>query len=429
LPSHPPVPDEHACLSCGSTDVEVFHQEAGVPVNSCLLLASEAEARAFPRGAIRLGFCHACGFIANTAFDQALAEYSTRYEETQGFSSRFQRFADDLAHRLVDRFDLHDKDILEIGCGKGEFLLRVCELGNNRGVGVDPSVVLDRVRGPAADRVSFIADLYRKQHADLPADLVICRHTLEHISDVAGFMELLRANLAGREATTVFFELPDVLRVLREVAFWDIYYEHCSYFTVGSLVRLFDRTGFIVLDARLDYDDQYILLEARTDDGSGGSGGLKERREAWATEASRRPSPSRPASGAAGGSPLAVDQVEDVAVAVGEFRRRHQAQLASWDARLAGLSASGRRAVVWGAGSKGVAFLCALPAAERIEVAVDINPYKHGMFMAATGQRIVPPAFLADYRPDVVIVMNPIYRDEIRAELDRLRVEADVVAV
>jgi SAM-dependent methyltransferase len=399
LPSHPPVPDEHACLSCGSTDVEFFHQEAGVPVNSCLLLASEAEARAFPRGAIRLGFCHACGFIANTAFDQALAEYSTRYEETQGFSPRFQQFADDLAHRLVDRFDLHDRDILEIGCGKGEFLLRVCELGDNRGVGVDPSVVLDRVRGPAADRVSFIADLYRKQHADLPADFVMCRHTLEHISDVAGFMELLRANLAGREATTVFFELPDVLRVLREVAFWDIYYEHCSYFTVGSLVRLFERNGFTVLDASLDYDDQYILLEARTD------GGLKER------------------------SPLAVDQVEDVAAAVDEFRRRHQAQLASWDARLAGLSASGRRAVVWGAGSKGVAFLCALPAAERIEVAVDINPYKHGMFMAATGQRIVPPAFLADYRPDVVIVMNPIYRDEIRAELDRLRVEADVVAV
>jgi SAM-dependent methyltransferase len=403
LPSYLPVPDEHACPSCGATDVEVFHEETGVPVNSCLLLASEAEARAFPRGAIRLGFCHACGFIANTAFDQALAEYSTRYEETQGFSPRFQRFADDLAHRLVDRFDLHDKDVLEIGCGKGEFLLRVCELGGNRGIGVDPSVVLERVRGPAADRVSFIADLYRKQHADLPADFVICRHTLEHIADVAGFMELLRANLAGRHATTVFFELPDVLRVLREVAFWDIYYEHCSYFTVGSLVRLFERSGFAVLDASLDYDDQYILLEARTDESAEPAG--------------------------RGGRPLDVDRVADVAAAVREFRRRHQAQLAAWDARLAGLFASGRRAVVWGAGSKGVAFLCALPAAERIEVAVDINPYKHGMFMAATGQRIVPPAFLADYRPDVVIVMNPIYRDEIRAELDRLGVEADVVAV
>jgi SAM-dependent methyltransferase len=400
LPKQSPVPDEHACPSCDSTEVEIFHQETGVPVNSCLLLASEEEARAYPRGAVRLGFCHACGFISNTAFDQALAVYSTRYEETQGFSPRFQRFADDLAHRLVDRFDLHGKDVLEIGCGKGEFLLRVCELGGNRGIGVDPSVVLERVRQPAAGQVSFIADLYRKQHADLPADFVICRHTLEHIHDVAGFMELLRANLAGRSATTVFFELPDTLRVLREVAFWDIYYEHCSYFTVGSLVRLFERSGFTVLDASLDYDDQYILLEARSDDGSG-----------------------RALTGPQ------VDQVGEVAAAVHEFRRRHQAQLAAWDERLVRLYADGRRAVVWGAGSKGVAFLGALPAAERIEVAVDVNPYKHGMFMAATGQRIVPPAFLASYRPDVVIVMNPIYREEIRAELDRLGVDADLVTL
>jgi hypothetical protein len=233
----------------------------------------------------------------------------------------------------------------------------------------------------------------------VPADFVICRHTLEHVHDVAGFIDLLRANLAGRSATTVFFELPDTLRVLEEVAFWDVYYEHCSYFTVGSLVRLFERAGFTVLDARLDYGDQYILLEARTDEATG--------QRPWQP----------------------VDQVAEVAAVARAFERRYRAQLAAWNDRLAGLFAGGRRAVVWGGGSKGVAFLCALPAAARIEVAVDVNPYKHGMFMAGTGQRIVPPAFLAGYRPDVVIVMNPIYRDEIRAELGRVGVDAEVVAV
>jgi SAM-dependent methyltransferase len=393
------VPDERPCPSCGAADVELFHRETGVPVNSCLLLATEDEARAFPRGTIALGFCHACGFIFNTEFDPALAEYSARYEETQAFSPRFQRFEDDLARRLVDRFDLRGKDVLEVGCGKGSFLLRVCELGANRGVGIDPSVVLERVHQPATGEVRFITDLYRKEHAELPADFVICRHTLEHVHDVAGFMDLLRANLAGRSATIVFFELPDTLRVLEEVAFWDVYYEHCSYFTVGSLVRLLERSGFTVLDARLDYDDQYILLEARTDEGAGQR-------------------PMRP-----------VDEVAEVAAAAHQFQRRYQAQLAAWDERLAALFADGRRAVVWGAGSKGVSFLCALPAAERIEVAVDINPYKHGMYMASTGQRIVPPTFLADYRPDVVIVMNPIYLDEIRAELGRVGVDAEVMAV
>jgi SAM-dependent methyltransferase len=391
------VPDQ--CPSCGGGAVEPFHRETGVPVNSCLLLQTEQEARAFPRGTISLGFCHGCGFISNLEFDPALAEYSSRYEETQAFSPRFQAFEEALARRLVDRFDLRGKDVLEIGCGKGSFLLRLCELGANRGIGIDPSVVPERVRRPAAGELRLVADLYRKEHAELPADLVVCRHTLEHVHDVSGFMDLLRANLAGRGDTTVFFELPDTLRVLEEVAFWDVYYEHCSYFTVGSLVRLFGRSGFTVLDARLDYGDQYVLLEARSDEAAG------------------QP-PARP-----------VDQVAEVATAVHRFQRRYRAQLAAWDERLAGLFAAGRRAVVWGGGSKGVAFLCALPAAARIEVAVDVNPHKHGMFMAGTGQRIVPPAFLAGYRPDVVIVMNPVYREEIRAELDRVGVDAEVVAV
>ena len=44
------------------------------------------------------------------------------------------------------------------------------------------------------------------------------------------------------------------------------------------------------------------------------------------------------------------------------------------------------------------------------------------------GQGIVPPKFLARYRPDAVIVMNAIYRDEIRRELTDLNVSAEVLS-
>jgi hypothetical protein len=37
--------------------------------------------------------------------------------------------------------------------------------------------------------------------------------------------------------------------------------------------------------------------------------------------------------------------------------------------------------------------------------------------MAGTGQEIVAPSFLAGYRPDVVVIMNPVYRQEITADL------------
>ena len=50
--------------------------------------------------------------------------------------------------------------------------------------------------------------------------------------------------MSEQNPTLVFFEVPDTMRILREGAFWDIYYEHCSYFTPGSLARRFRRTGF-----------------------------------------------------------------------------------------------------------------------------------------------------------------------------------------
>ena len=180
--------NEATCPACGAPCMEQVHAQDAIPLNSCLLLDSEAEALAFPRGEMRLSFCHRCGFLANSAFDAARAEYSGRYEETQGFSPRFRAFAADLAKRWIDRYDIRDKDILEVGCGKGEFLVLMCELGGNRGIGIDPGVHPERLESPALERIKFIADFYDERYADLAADVLVCRHTLEHIAPVREFM-------------------------------------------------------------------------------------------------------------------------------------------------------------------------------------------------------------------------------------------------
>ena len=51
---------------------------------------------------------------------------------------------------------------------------------------------------------------------------------------------------------------------------------------------------------------------------------------------------------------------------------------------------------------------------------VDINPHKQGTFLPGSGLAVVPPAALTSAPPTHVIVMNPIYKDEIRAMLDDL---------
>jgi hypothetical protein len=74
-------------------------------------------------------------------------------------------------------------------------------------------------------------------------------------------------SLRNSPNASVFFQVPDVLRVLEEEVFWDVYYEHCSYFSMGSLARVFRATGFDVVDVRREYSDRYLTIEARPCDG------------------------------------------------------------------------------------------------------------------------------------------------------------------
>jgi len=102
------------------------------------------------------------------------------------------------------------------------------------------------------------------------------------------------------------------------------------------------------------------------------------------------------------------------------FERRYSAVIRNWDNRLARYRHESKKVVIWGGGSKGAAFLSAVDASEIIDYVVDINPFRQQTFMAGTGQPIVAPNFLKEYRPDVVIVMNAIYRAEILQDLNQL---------
>jgi SAM-dependent methyltransferase len=376
-----------------------FYSVEDIPVHSCLLMPTRSEALAYPRGNLCLDFCPMCGFIANTQFDSHRNEYSTRYEETQGFSSCFNAFARSLAERLIKRYGIYDKDVLEIGCGKGEFLALMCRLGHNRGIGIDPSYVPERNPGGGDLKITFIQDFYSEKYAHLAADFICCRHTLEHIAPTGRFLRSLRKAIGDRLDTLVFFEVPDTIRVLREGAFWDIYYEHCSYFSPGSLTRLFRACGFQIIDIDLDFDNQYILLTAQPGDGE-----------------------TQP--------PVKLENdLHKLPGYVREFREICANRIDQWHYTIQNIVDRKSRAVVWGSGSKGVAFLTTLGLGQEIDYVVDINPHRQGKFMPGTGQEIVAPEFLQSYQPDYVIVMNPIYCREIQNDLDRLNIKAKLLSV
>ena len=42
---------------------------------------------------------------------------------------------------------------------------------------------------------------------------------------------------------------------------------------------------------------------------------------------------------------------------------------------------------------------------------VDINPQRHGKYIIGSGQEVVAPEFLKEYKPDLVVAMNNAYVD------------------
>jgi SAM-dependent methyltransferase len=370
------------CPACRSSDLTEFFEAREVPVLCNQLLPGRDEALEAPRAGIRLGCCPECAMVFNIDFDEGRVAYSQAYENSLHFSERFRVYARELADGLIERHGLRNREVLEIGCGKGEFLKLICSRGPNRGIGIDASF-----EGPEDDGViRVIREPFSEIHHGLEADLVCCQHVLEHIADPRGFLEQVRTVAAARKDSAIFFEVPNALWSLRDLGIWDVIYEHCSYFTAPALERLFHEAGFAVDETAETYGGQFLCLHGRA--GSSRTAG--------------------------DGPDPRVGQVIELAEA---FGRHHRERTAAWNAKLQRWLGDGRRVAIWGAGSKGVTFLNTLDAGRGVAYAVDINPRKHGRFVPGTGQEVVPPERLAADGIDVVLVMNPLYADEIRDAL------------
>jgi len=197
----------------------------------------------------------------------------------------------------------------------------------------------------------------------------------------------------------VFFEVPNGLHTFQRLFVWDIIYEHCSYFTPISLSRTFSSCGFRVREVTEEYEGQYLCIDA-----------LPSKQNAPESEHKQH------------------SEVDRIARDIGSFAFTHRKRVEKCRQEIEQIEGKGRRAVIWGAGSKGVTLLNTLKNT-RIEYAVDINPRKQGMYIPGTGQKIVPPEFLRDYQPDVIIVMNPIYKSEIRELTKRLGITTNFISV
>lgn len=379
-----------ACPVCASP-TQLFFTAADLPVHVGVLWADADSAKRAQKGPVGLAFCRACGLVHNPFFDPLLLDYGQEYDNSLHASGVFREFEVALAERLITRYDLRNASVVEVGSGGGHFLSVVCDRGDNVGTGFDPSFSTGQLEAESGGRVTIVRDEYSPGAFSGPIDLLCCRQVLEHIPDPMAFLETLRSG-AG-PGTIIYLEVPNSRMLLEGLSVWDIVYEHCLYFTDESFRFAVEAAGFDVIEARDDYEGQLLGLDLRRGD--------------------RVPSPPD------------LGRLGDL---VSSFAQQYGQRVAAWTDRLEEMFEEGRVIAAWGGGARAIGFLNMLDVAEGISCVVDLNERKQGTHIAGTGQPIVAPLYLRELRPDVVIVFNAIYLDEITAALHEMDLDPEVLA-
>src|SRR3989344_3728264 len=353
------------CPACLNTNLEIIYRFGKAPIFNHVFFDSRDTAKKAKSGAIELRGCRGCGLVFNAIFSSRLARYTEHYDNTQNYSKFFTAFSEKLAQDLVRKYDLKNKNIVEVGCGKGNFVEILYDLGVKNMVGFDPAYT---DYNPKIDRL-VVKKYFNKNTIKKKADFIICRHTLEHIPKPKEFIASIVSCLA--EDGKMYFEMPDLEWIVKNKTFFDFTYEHCNYFTPHSLYNLFAQFGFKHITFKKGLDGQYIQAEI-----------------------------SR-------GKPNTARYKSVSFAKTGAF-------ISSSIGRAARMVKGAGRFIVWGAGGKGVFFLNRLKVDyKRCDRVIDINKSQHGWYIPGTAQQVVAPNVLNDGGVDSIIIMNPVYKKEI----------------
>lgn len=343
------------CKVCNSSSLVILYSTDSLPLFQNKVFSSEALAKSQQIAAIELCQCQACGFVFNAAFDPLVMDYDQEYQNEQNYSQAFKNHLQEVCDYLESE-NFKDKNIVEIGCGKGYFVELLQKQGFSNVYGFDPAY--------EGSNPKIIKDYFSSEYKSLNADLVIMRHVLEHIEKPLEFLNIIQS--ACGNSTKILIEVPDFDWIVSNKAFWDIYFEHCNYFDSHYLESFFENATIKNL-----FGGQYLLALADMNE-------LKN--------------PSIP-------NRYVVNMFDESIEHIRNFLHAHNST------------------ILWGASSKGVTLLNLLDKdKEYIDYCIDINPKKQNLFIATTGHKIFSPDILKlrDIKEEVsVIVTNQNYFDEI----------------
>ncbi len=310
--------------------------------------------------------CSGCGLVQLSG--DPVPYYKDVIRAT-AFSEEMKEFRRKQFSEFVQKYSLNGKKVIEIGCGRGEYLSLMRQCGvQTYGLEHLGESVAQCIKDGLKVSKGFV-ESYDHQLDDAPFDAFFILNFLEHLPDPNLTLRGIYNNLSENAAGLV--EVPNFDMILRNKLFSEFIPDHLFYFTGKTLDTTLEMNGFEVVD-RSEVWHKYILSVI-----------VRKRQKAD----------------------------------LSSFYE-HQARLKSEIEKYIG-SFTDKKVAIWGAGHQALAVIALTNIADKIRYVVDSAPFKQGKYTPATHLPIVSPDALKTDPVDAVIVMAASYSDEVAGIIRR----------
>jgi C-methyltransferase C-terminal domain/Methyltransferase domain len=353
------------------SNLEDVFTQSNVPIFQNKVYPSVELALSAEKGEVKLVQSRVSGFVFNKAFTPHVMNYDVHYQNEQSNSVVFKKHLSNILG-LLKSFGIENKKVVEVGCGKGVFFDMMFDEGINCW-GFDPTYEGDNVR--------IKKEYFDENQKGIGADIIIMRHTLEHITRPFSFLHTIAK--ANEYRGFLFVEVPTFDWIINKKAFWDIFYEHCNYFTEQSLGCMFEEalTGNF-------FGGQYIYL--------------------WAD----------------------LSKIRNTIPVNLTFKKFDTGSFSQKLLEYKNVMSDSPSCAIWGAGAKGSTFLNLLDTERTfVQYVIDINPAKQNKFIAGTGHPIYSPDILLKQPVENILIMNENYSDEIRNKIAQYNIPINTLSL
>ena len=260
------------CAVCSNSQLEVAIDLPGLPLTA--RYSTKLAERRIPGINQQLLICKNCGHgqLARQISPEVL--YCDSYSFRTSASDTARKgtsFYLSMLDELTEGRELNC--VLDVGCNDLYLLEQIRDRSKIR-IGIDPiwSNREDQIRDKGIAVVgSNIEDVDLKSVLPSAPDLVVCRHTLEHIYEPRAVIDQL-LEVASKD-TLFLFEVPGFDPLIKRYRFDQVFHQHLQYFSLASFQRLIKELGCTYVSHRENYHDWGALLIAFRKDSCGALGG------------------------------------------------------------------------------------------------------------------------------------------------------------